>query len=177
MISKSNNTQKKEIDILSNEFDKLLSDKYILAKEIRDLNKSIQDSQNIMIELEVELKDKSQLKELLEQVINQVYENKNEPCLPASKYIALNIIIEKYNSDPALQKLQKSLQTDQFEFIEGNQLIKEITLALTDEVRILHEKTEAITNAITDVEVEKETLKMHLKNIEDEIASLKSRVE
>ena len=75
MISASNNSQNKGTDNLQNETDKLLSDKYILAKEIRDLIKTINSSKTTLSILNIELKNKSEMKDQLEKDINKVDEN------------------------------------------------------------------------------------------------------
>jgi len=75
MISASNNSQNKGTDNFQNETDKLLSDKYILAKEIRDLIKTINSSKTTLSILNIELKNKSEMKDQLEKDINKVDEN------------------------------------------------------------------------------------------------------
>ena len=75
MISASNNSQNKGTDNLQNETDKLLSDKYILAKEIRDLIKTINSSKTTLSILNIELKNKLEMKDQLEKEINKVDEN------------------------------------------------------------------------------------------------------
>ena len=75
MLPSSPEPQNKETNNYLNVFDKLLSDKYILAKEIRDLIKTINSSKTTLSILNIELKNKLEMKDQLEKDINKVDEN------------------------------------------------------------------------------------------------------
>ena len=85
MISASLKNQNNGIDNRLNESDKLLSDKYILAKDIRDLNRTLLDSTVKMNVHEDELKKMLKLKERFERYIQAFDEIQKESSFIATK--------------------------------------------------------------------------------------------
>jgi len=193
MLPSSPEPQNKETNNYLNVFDKLLSDKYILAKEIRDLNKTLQDSDNQLSELESEMKNKLILKEQLDKYINLIDEiekesgNVNDSQIDLLRDVEIpetdkNILfqhnieelIEKFNSDHELHKSLKILKIEKSEFVQVKQLMINNIVTLTDEIMILQEKIVNRNNANSEVRIESDGLKVQLKNIEEEIARFKS---
>ena len=219
MISASLKTQNKGIDMRLNESDKLLSDKYILAKDIRDLNRTLQDSSDKMNLLEDEVINKLKLIEQLEQYIHAfdkiqkesgLLEIKNEAStdlLPKSdnqieesnktieirgsqiqklndivKYITkikggsqhkINVPLEKLNTEPDLQELKETIKNKKTDFVSVKQLIIDNNHQLKDEIRILREAIKNRNNANLDALVERDNLKVQMRNIIEEIAGHK----
>jgi len=193
MLPSSPEPQNKETNNYLNVFDKLLSDKYILAKEIRDLNKTLQDSDNQLSELESEMKNKLILKEQLDKYINLIDEiekesgNVNDSQIDLLRDVEIpetdkNILfqhnieelIEKFNSNHELHKSLKILKIEKSEFVQVKQLMINNIVTLTDEIMILQEKIVNRNNANSEVRIESDGLKVQLKNIEEEIARFKS---
>jgi len=175
MIQTSNKNQNKKIELLSNGLDKLLSDKYILAKDIRDLNRTLQESIDTLNILEDKIKDKLNLKEQLEQYINKGDEILTEPGLPVSMEMMIKELIEKFNSESKLVKMVESIEKEKGDFIQVKQLLIENVLTLTHEITDLREKAESRNNVNSEVTAERDHMKLQLKNIEEEIADYKRR--
>ena len=175
MIQTSNKNQNKKIELLSNGLDKLLSDKYILAKDIRDLNRTLQESIDTLNILEDKIKDKLNLKEQLEQYIKKVDAILTEPGLPASMEMMIKELIEKFNSESKLVKMVESIEKEKGDFIQVKQLLIENVLTLTHEITDLREKAESRNNVNSEVTAERDHMKLQLKNIEEEIADYKRR--
>ena len=175
MIQTSNKNQNKKIELLSNGLDKLLSDKYILAKDIRDLNRTLQESIDTLNILEDKIKDKLNLKEQLEQYINMGDEILTEPGLPVSMEMMIKELIEKFNSESKLVKMVESIEKEKGDFIQVKQLLIENVLTLTHEITDLREKAESRNNVNSEVTAERDHMKLQLKNIEEEIADYKRR--
>jgi len=175
MKSTSNNNQNKKTELLSNELDKLLSDKYILAKEIRDLNRTLQESVETLNNLEDEVKNRLSLKEQLEQCINQVNEIQTGTELPASINTLMNELIEKFNEEHVPGRLSETIKTEKSNYKQIKQLILENILALSDDINNLREKIECRDNVNSEVSAERDHMKFQLKNIEEEIADYKRR--
>ena len=174
MNSASNKNQNKKIELLSDGLDKLLSDKYILAKDIRDLNKTLQESIETLIILDKEVKNKLNIKEQLEQYINQIDEIQTAFDFPASKKMMINELIEKFNSEQDLEKLLESIK-EKSDFIQIKQLMTENILTLTHKINNLQEKIECRNNVNSEVSAERDHMKLQLKNIEADIADYKRR--
>ena len=220
MISATLKTQKNGINKLLNESDKLLSDKYILAKDIRDLNRTLQDSDDKMNSLEVEVKNRLKQKEQLEQYIHAFDKILKEPCFltsrnevstdlsakhdteiedynkPIEKKDSLNQklndkiksvtdkkedflhkineLIEKLNPESDLRELNETIKYEKSESIRVKQLMNENNLQITDKIRILMEKIENRNNANSEALIERDNLKVKMRNIIVEIAVHKS---
>jgi len=172
MISASNKIQNKKIELLSTGLDKFLSDKYILAKDIRDLNKTLQESIDTLNALEDEVKNKLNFKEQLEQYINKIDEIQTAFDFPASKKMLVNELIEKFNSEQDLKKLLETIK-EKGDFTQVKQLLTEKRLTLTHEIKNLHEKIECRNNVNSEVSAERDHMKLQLKNIEEDIADFK----
>ena len=175
MKSTSNTNQNKKTELLSNELDKLLSDKYILAKDIRDLNRTLQESVETLNNLEDEVKNRLSLKEDLEQCINQANEIQTGTELPASKKTLMNELIEKFNDEHVTVKLHETRNTEKSDYDQIKQLMLENILALSDDIKSLREKIESRINVNSEVTAERDHMKLQLKNIEEEIADYKRR--
>ena len=175
MIQTSNKNQNKKIELLSNGLDKLLSDKYILAKDIRDLNRTLQESIDTLNILEDKIKDKLNLKEQLEQYINKGDEILTEPGLPASMELLKKELFGKFNTESELVKMVESIEKEKGDFIQVKQLLIENVLTLTHEITDLREKAESRNNVNSEVTAERDHMKLQLKNIEEEIADYKRR--
>jgi len=175
MIQISNKNQNNKIELLSNGLDKLLSDKYILAKDIRDLNRTLQESNDTLNILEDKIKDKLDLKEQLEQYIKKVDAILTEPGLPASMEMMIKELIEKFNLESELVKMVESIKKENGDFIRVKQLLIDNVLNLTHEINDLREKTDSRINVNSEVTAERDHMKLQLKNIEEEIADYKRR--
>jgi len=175
MIQISNKNQNNKIELLSNGLDKLLSDKYILAKDIRDLNRTLQESNDTLNILEDKIKDKLDLKEQLEQYIKKGDAILTEPCLPASMELMIKELIEKFNLESELVKMVESIKKENGDFIRVKQLLIDNVLNLTHEINDLREKTDSRINVNSEVTAERDHMKLQLKNIEEEISDYKRR--
>jgi hypothetical protein len=177
MTSASNNTQDKKTDNLQDETDKLLSDKYILAKEIRDLIKTIKDSKSILNSLYSEIRDKLELTDQLEKSINHIDEIQNESVLSTTKRSVLLKLIKKINSEQDITKLSETLPIDEKDIIRGKQLLTDKILTLNNEIKDLQGKTECINLADADAVAESDHMKAQLKEIEEELSGQKYKEE
>lgn len=148
--------------------DKLLSDKYILAKDIRDLNKTLKDSVDRMRLLEEELKNKLKLKEKLELYTLALDEIMKEPT---SKNKAS--IVEKWIADSDLIDIQESLRNIGKDSDRIKLLLIDNSRTLTDEINLLEEKINDRKNVHSDALVERDHLKAQMKEILEEFAGHK----
>ena len=175
MIQTSDKNQNKKIELLSNGLDKLLSDKYILAKDIRDLNKTLQQSINTLRIQEDEVKDKLNFKEKLEQYINNITEIQTGPYLRELKKKMVNELVEKFNLKNDPLKLLETIKDENSDFIRIKQFMIEYALSLPQEITNLREKIENRNKVNSEVADERDHMKLQLKNIEEEIADYKRR--
>jgi len=173
MISASNNNQNKGKDNLPDETDKLLSDKYILAKEIRDLIKTLKNSKTTLCILEIEIDTRLKLKDQLEKYIKQINNLQKETSFPALNISELHELIEKYNSDQDFAKLPETIKINENDIIGSKQLLTDNILSLNLEIKNLREKTESINLADADAFIELDAMKALLKDIEEEISGHK----
>ena len=165
MLSTTHNTQHNQPDKLPDDSDLLLTERYKLQKEIKALNKTLQDSMNILRDLECDLKIKLTLKTQLDACIHSFEEIQKESGLPASKNTLLNELIEKFNAATILQELTETVQKEKYEYSRVKQTLIDRQLLLSNEIKILLEKTENRNNANSDVFEELKTLKGQLENI------------
>jgi len=173
MIQASNIAPKNGIDNLQNETDKLLSDKYILAKDIRDLIRTIKDSKTLLNSLYNGIKNKLKLIDQLEMYIQQVNEKQNESGFSTTMTSAINELMEQFNSGSDLEKLPETLKPDESDIIRGKQLLTDNILILNHDIKGLLEQTESINLADADAAVELNHMKGLLKQIEEEITGHK----
>jgi predicted nucleic acid-binding Zn-ribbon protein len=169
MISAALKTQNNGTDNRLNESDKLLSDKYILAKDIRDLNRTLQDSTDRMNILEVEVKNKLKLKEQFEQYIHASFTDKKGGLQHKT-----NEFIEKLNTEPDLHELNERIKNEKSESINVKQQMIDNNHQFTDEISILREKIKNRNNANSEVQAERDNMKAKMRNIIEEIACRKS---
>jgi chromosome segregation ATPase len=167
------------MDKLPNETDKLLSDKYILAKDIRDLNRTLLDAATEISVLEDEVKNKVKLKDQLDQYCNAFDESMKDPDLLTSKNKAstdLSIIkelIEKLNTEPYFQKLQENIEDEKNDFIQVKQILIDNIHQLKDEINIIGERIKDRNDAISNATIERDNLKAQMKDIIEEIVGHK----
>jgi hypothetical protein len=169
MISASLKIQNNGIDKRLNESDKLLSDKYILAKDIRDLNRTLQDSTVKMKVLEVEVKNRLKLKEQLEQFIQASVTDKT-----GDFQHTINVLVERLNTEPEFQELKGTIMNEKSDSIMLKQQMIDISHQLTDKIKILQKRIINRNIANSDVLVERDNLKAQMRNIIEEIACHKS---
>lgn len=169
MISASLKIQNNGIDKRLNESDKLLSDKYILAKDIRDLNRTLQDSTVKMKVLEVEVKKRLKLKEQLEQFIQASVTDKT-----GDFQHTINVLVERLNTEPEFQELKGTIMNEKSDSIMLKQQMIDISHQLTDKIKILQKRIINRNIANSDVLVERDNLKAQMRNIIEEIACHKS---
>lgn len=187
IISASLKTQNNGIDKRLNESDKLLSDKYILAKDIRDLNRTLQDSTDKLSVLEDKVNNRLKLKEQLEQYIHvfdkilkehSFLESKNEALTDLSakrdnKIEENNIIIEIIDSQKQkLNDIVKSV-TDK----KGDSLYKinELIEKLNPESN-LQELNETIKNEKSDFVRVKQLMIENNLQVTDKIRILREKI-
>jgi len=165
MLPATHKTQHNQPDKLPDESDLLLTERYKLQKEIKALNKTLQDSMNILRDLECVLKIKLTLKTQLDACIHSFEEIQTETGLTSSKNNLLSDWIEKFNAETILHELTETFQKEKYEYSRVKQTLIDRQLFLSNEIKILLEKTEKRNNANSDVFVELETLKGQLENI------------
>jgi chromosome segregation ATPase len=168
IISASIKTQHNITDKRLNESDKLLSDKYILAKDIRDLNRSLQESTDTLSKLDDEVKNRLKLKEQLEQYIHASATDKT-----GSFQHKIYELIEILNTEPEFRELKENIMNEKSDFVNVKQLMIDNTQQLTDKIKILREKIANRNNANSDVLVERDNMKVQMRNIIVEIAGYK----
>jgi predicted nucleic acid-binding Zn-ribbon protein len=178
MSALSTKNQDYGMDKQPNESDKLLSDKYILAKEIRDLNRTLKDSVDRMKSLEEELKNKLKLKEKLEQytiAFDEILKETVKTITPEKNDFEykLNQLIEKLTADTDLDDI-KILIKDKEKNVDRikHQLIDN-TCNLTNEITHLEKKIDDRKNVHSDALVERDLLKAQMKEILEEFAGHK----
>ena len=167
------------MDKLPHDTDKLLSDKYILAKDIRDLNKTLLNAVTEISDLEDEVKNKVKLKDQLEQYFNVFDKSLKNPDFLTSVNKAstdlsfIEELIEKLNTEPFLQKLQENIEDEKNDFLQVKQLLIDNIHQLTDEIKIIGKRIKDRNDAISNVVIEKENLKAQMKDIIEEIVGYK----
>jgi ATP-dependent Lon protease len=167
------------MDKLPNETDKLLSDKYILAKDIRDLNRTLLNAATEICALEDEVKKKLKLKDQLDLYYNAFDKTLKERNLLASMNIAssdLSIIeelIERLKTEPYFQKLQETIEDEKNDFLHVKQILIENNYQLTDEIKIVGERIKDRNDAISNATIERDNLKAQMKDIIEEIVGHK----
>ena len=139
-----------------NESDKLLSDKYILAKDIRDLNRTLQDSIDKMSVLEDEVKNRLKLKEQLEQYIHAFDKILKEPGFLASKNEVSTDLSEKL--DNQIEDNNKPIEKKDSQNQKINEIVKSVTDKMGDFQHKINEFFE-ILNTEPDLQELKETIK------------------
>jgi len=165
MFQATHKTQPNQPDKLPDESDLLLTERYKLQKEIKALNKMLQDSMNILRDIECELKIKLTLKIQLDACIHSFEEIQTETGLTASNNNLLSDWIEKINTETTLHELTKTIQQEKYEYNRVKQTLIDQQLLLSNEIKILLEKTEKRNNTNSDVFVELDNLKGQLENI------------
>lgn len=168
MITTLFKTQNNGIDNHQNETDKLLSDKYILAKDIRDLNRTLQESTDTLSILNDEVKNRLKLKEQLEKYIHESVTDKTENF--QHKIMEL---IEKLNAEHDHHELIESIMNEKSDSDRIKQLIILNNQQIADEIKILREKIMNRNNANSDVLVERDNMKLQMRSIIVEIAGYK----
>ena len=165
MLPATHKIQHNQPDKLPDDSDLLLTERYKLQKEIKALNKTLQDSMNILRDLECDLKIKLTLKTQLDACIRSFEDIQKESALPVSKNTLLNDFIEKFNTEATLHELTGTIQKEKYEYGRVKQTLIDQKLLLSNEIKILLEKTENRNNANSDVFEELKTLKGQLENI------------
>ena len=177
MLQEELNSQHKESDKLSNESDLLLSNRYIVTKEIKDLNKTLLDSTAKMSELENKVKKTLKLKTIVDSYILAFEKIEKEPGgLPYMDKALQNKItelIEKSSNEPDLQDLLEILRKEEGDLIRVKQLLIDKSQKSISEISILRERIANRKEADSDVIAERESLEALLKTIQEEIAGLK----
>ena len=98
--------------------------------------------------------------------LNHSFEEINiEKGLTASNNNLLSDWIEKFKTVTTLHELTETIQQEKYEYSRVKQTLIDRQLLLSNEIKILLEKTENRNNANSDVFVELETLKGQLENI------------
>jgi len=170
-------SQHKESDPFTNESDLLLSNRYILNKEIKDLNKTLLDSTVKMSILENEVEKTLKLKTIVDSYILAFDEIEREPGILSDLDNALQNkiteLIEKLNNEPDLHDLLVALKKEERDFIRVKQLLIDNCQKCTTELSILREKIALRNEADSDVYAQRESLETLLKTIQEEIAGLK----
>jgi len=170
-------SQHKENDPFTNESDLLLSNRYILNKEIKDLNKTLLDSTVKMSILENEVEKTVKLKTIVDSYILAFDDIEREPGgLPYLEKALQNKITEligKLNNEPDLQDLLLALKKVERDFIRVKQLLIDNCQKCTTELSILREKIALRNEADSDVYAQRDSLETLLKTIQEEIAGLK----
>jgi len=170
-------SQRKESDPFTNESDLLLSNRYILNKEIKDLNKTLLDSTVKMSILENEVEKTLKLKTIVDSYILAFDEIEREPGILSDLDNALQNkiteLIEKLNNEPDLHDLLVALKKEERDFIRVKQLLIDNCQKCTTELSILREKIALRNEADSDVYAQRESLETLLKTIQEEIAGLK----
>ena len=170
-------SQHKESDPFTNESDLLLSNRYILNKEIKDLNKTLLDSTVKMSILENEVEKTLKLKTIVDSYILAFDEIEREPGILSDLDNALqnkiSELIEKLNTEPDLHDLLVALKKEERDFIRVKQLLIDYCQKCTTELSILREKIALRNEADSDVYAQRESLETLLKTIQEEIAGLK----
>ena len=153
------------IDQLPNESDQLLSDRYILQKEIKALSKTLQDSTDILNALECDLKNKLILKAQLDTIIDSFEEIQKVPGLVATTNNLLTVWVDNLKSNSDLQELTKTLKIEINDFSTIKQLLMDNDQLLVNEIKRLMEKIENRNMANSEVSVEADHLKVQLEGI------------
>ena len=170
-------SQHKESDPFTNESDLLLSNRYILNKEIKDLNKTLLDSTVKMSIIENEVEKTLKLKTIVDSYILAFDEIEKEPgILPSMDKALQNKITEligKLNNEPDLQDLLVAIKKEERDFIRVKQLLIDKNQKSTSEISILSGKIALRNEADSDVYAQRNSLEALLKTIQEEIAGLK----
>ena len=153
------------IDQLPNESDQLLSDRYILQKEIKALSKTLQDSTDTLNALECDLKNKLILKVQLDTIIDSFEEIQNAPGLVATTNNLLTEWVDNLKLNSDLQELTKTLKIEINDFSTIKQLLMDNDQLLVNEIKRLMEKIENRNMANSEVSVEADHLKVQLEGI------------
>jgi len=153
------------IDQLPNESDQLLSDRYILQKEIKALSKTLQDSTDILNALECDLKNKLILKAQLDTIIDSFEEIQKVPGLVATTNNLLTVWVDNLKANSDLQELTKTLKIEINDFSTIKQLLMDNDQLLVNEIKRLMEKIENRNMANSEVSVEADHLKVQLEGI------------
>jgi len=153
------------IDHLPNESDQLLSDRYILQKEIKALSKTLQDSTDILNALECDLKNKLILKAQLDTIIDSFEEIQKVPGLVATTNNLLTVWVDNLKANSDLQELTKTLKIEINDFSTIKQLLMDNDQLLVNEIKRLMEKIENRNMANSEVSVEADHLKVQLEGI------------
>ena len=167
------------MDKLPNETDKLLSDKYILAKDIRDLNRTLQMAAVEISNLEDEVKNKVKLKDRLYQYCTDFDEVLKERVVLASMHKAssdfsfIEELIERLNTEPYFQQLQEVIEIEKNDYTRVKQILIENKHQLTDEIKFAGERIKSRYEAISNATMERDNLKVQMKDIIEEIAGHK----
>jgi hypothetical protein len=77
------------------------------------------------------------------------------------------------NTEPDLQELKETIKNKKTDFVSVKQLIIDNNHQLKDEIRILREAIKNRNNANSDALVERDNLKVQMRNIIEEIAGHK----
>ena len=153
------------IDHLPNESDQLLSDRYILQKEIKALSKTLQDSTDILNALECDLKNKLILKVQLDTIIDSFEEIQKVPGLVATTNNLLTVWVDNLKSNSDLQELTKTLKIEINDFSAIKQLLMDNDQLLVNEIKGLMKTIENRNMANSEVSVEADNLKVQLEGI------------
>ena len=153
------------IDQLPNESDQLLSDRYILQKEIKALSKTLQDSTDILNALECDLKNKLILKAQLDTIIDSFEEIQKVPGLVATTNNLLTVWVDNLKANSDLQELTKTLKIEINDFSTIKQLLMDNDQLLVNEIKGLMKTIENRNMANSEVSVEADHLKVQLEGI------------
>ena len=153
------------IDQLPNESDQLLSDRYILQKEIKALSKTLQDSTDILNALECDLKNKLILKAQLDTIIDSFEEIQKLPGLVATTNNLLTVWVDNLKANSDLQELTKTLKIEINDFSTIKQLLMDNDQLLVNEIKGLMKTIENRNMANSEVSVEADHLKVQLEGI------------
>jgi len=153
------------IDQLPNESDQLLSDRYILQKEIKALSKTLQDSTDILNALECDLKNKLILKAQLDTIIDSFEEIQKVPGLVATTNNLLTVWVDNLKANSDLQELTKTLKIEINDFSTIKQLLMDNDQLLVNEIKGLLKTIENRYMANSEVSVEADHLKVQLEGI------------
>jgi len=169
-------SQHKESDERSNESDLLLSNRYILTKEIKDLNKTLLDSTIKMSILENKVEKTLKLKTIVDSYILAFDEIEKEtgklPYMDKALQDKSNELIEEISNESELQDLLIALKKEKRDFIHVKQLLIDNNQKCTADIKILNEKIALRNEVDSDVYAQRENLQALLKTIQEEIVVL-----
>lgn len=161
-------TENKESDTFLNESDLLLADRYILAKEIKDLNKTLLDSKAKMNVLEDEVKNKLKLKAQLD-----TYQLALVPDANAGTQNVRIALLEECNQEPDFRELLESIKKESRDFNRIKQLLIDLSDKFAAEIEILLEKIKLRNEADSEVCLQRDNLTARINAIVEEISNHK----